>query len=426
MDLRREDFISQYPPLNYMNKGEVNDIWRREIIHLYIHIPYCVKKCGFCYYKSVASSDGSVPEEYVSALKKEIRAYALMPEIQSKNVRSLYIGGGTPTLLSEEQMGSLLSLVMQCFNFTSDFEFCSEAYPGPETTFSKINVLKSFGLQRLSLGCQSLDEEVLKANECNHDTKEFYTVFELARKAEIRTINIDLMSGLVGQSIESFMATINEIIKLKPENISIYKMEVYLNNAIYKRLRQGSITLISDEDEINYVKRGYARLLEMGYSFANHYNFMIAPEHDHIQRRGLWNGEDMLGVGASAHSCMNSFMFQDEPRIDNYIESLNRGEMPVVRAHEISKKEEMVQRVVLGLKNLKICRIQFLREFGMEIMDVFPEQFKMLEKEGFVKIKDNAIESTFEGALFADDIAREVCLPEHRDMMLGHVKRSLS
>lgn len=426
MDLRREDFISQYPPLNYMNKGEVKDLWRRDVFHLYIHIPFCIKKCGFCYYKSIASPNGTVPDEYVTALKKEIQAYASMPEIQSRDVRSLYIGGGTPTLLSEEQLESILSLVMKSFHFTADFEFCCEAYPGPETTLPKINVLKSFGLHRLSVGCQSLDEEVLKANECNHETKEFYKVFELARKASVRTINVDLMSGLVDQSIESFMDTINKIVVLSPENISIYKMEVYLNNSIYKRLRQGSITLISDEEEIKYVRKGYGRLLEMGYSLANHFNFMISQEHDHIQRRGLWDGEDMLGVGASAHSCMNLFMFQDEPRIENYIEMLNQGEMPVMRAHEISKKEDMVQRAVLGLKNLKISRTEFLKEYGIDIMDVFPKQFRMLEREGFVNIKDSAIESTFEGALFADDIARELCLPEHKDMMLGHVKRSIS
>ncbi len=426
MDLRREDFISQYPPLNYMNKDEVKDLWRRDVFHLYIHIPFCIKKCGFCYYKSIASPNGTVPDEYVTALKKEIQAYASMPEIQSRDVRSLYIGGGTPTLLSEEQLEFILSLVMKSFHFTSDFEFCCEAYPGPETTLSKINVLKSFGLHRLSLGCQSLDEEVLKANGSNHETKEFYKVFELARKASVRTINVDLMSGLVDQSIESFMDTINKIVVLSPENISIYKMEVYLNSSIYKRLRQGSITLISDEEEIKYVRKGYARLLEMGYSLANHFNFMISQEHDHIQRRGLWDGEDMLGVGASAHSCMNLFMFQDEPRIEHYIEMLNRGEMPVVRAHEISKKEDMVQRAVLGLKNLKICRTEFLKDYGMDIMDVFPKQFRMLEREGFVNIKDNAIESTFEGALFADDIARELYLPEHKNMMLGHVKRSIS
>jgi oxygen-independent coproporphyrinogen III oxidase len=424
MELKREDFINQYPPANHMNKAEVTEIWPKECLHLYIHIPFCIRKCGFCYYRSEAAGNRGVPEEYISALKKEIQAYAAMPEIQSRRIRSLYLGGGTPTLLSEQQLNSVLSLVMKSFDFISDFEFCSEARPGQETTISKLELLKSLGLNRLSLGCQSLDEDVLKASGCNHGVKEFYTVFEQARKVGVRIINTDLLSGLVNQSMDGFIKTIDGIIALRPENVSIYKMEVYLNSFLYKKLRQGTIKLISDEDETNHIRKGYAELLEAGYLQVDHFSFLTVPAYDHIQRRGLWHGEDMLGLGASAYSRMNSFLFQNEARVNDYIEKIKRGETTVVRAHRISQKEKMVQRMVFGLKNLKISRVQFLKDFGVEVMEIFPEQFKMLEREGFIIIGNDTIESTFEGALFADDIAREFYLPEHRDMMLGHVKRS--
>lgn len=424
MDLKREDFINQYPPLNFMNRLEVKNMWGRKCFHLYVHIPYCVRKCGFCYYKSVAAGNKPVPEEYMDALKKEIINYASMPEIQSKNVRSLYIGGGTPTLLSEAQLESLLSLIKSSFNFTPDFEFCSEARPGKETTLSKIELLKSYGLHRLSLGCQSLDENVLKANSCNHGADEFYETFELARKAGVRTINADLMSGMVDQPLESLMDTIEKVIRLRPENIAIYKMEVYLNNALYKKLRQQSICLISDEEETNHVIKACKKLLGSGYIMANHFSFMTSPEHEHIHRRGLWDGEDMLGIGASSHSCMDSFMFQNESRIDAYIELMKNGENPVTRAHEISKMEEMTQRMVLGLKNLNVDRAAFIDEFGVDALDIFGTPLKMLEREGFITIGDREIVSTFEGAVFADDIVREFYLPEHKELMLAHAKRS--
>jgi oxygen-independent coproporphyrinogen-3 oxidase len=424
MDLKREDFIIQYPPVNHMNKADVADMWQKNSLHIYMHIPFCVRKCGFCYYRSETAGTRGVPDEYVEAVKKEIKAYAAMPEIQTKQVRSLYIGGGTPTLLTEAQLESLLPLVLSSFDFAPGFEFCSEARPGKETSDTKLELLKSLGLNRLSLGCQSLDEEVLKVNHCNHGAEEYYTVFDFARKLGIRTINTDLLSGMVNQSLESFLGTIDKVIALRPENIAIYKMEVYLNSALYKKLRQGSIELISDEVESNYVRSGYRRILDAGYLQPDHFSFITAPEHVHVQRRGQWFGEDMLGLGASAYSRMNSFLYQNESRVDDYIAKIQRGEMAVVRAHRISQREKMVQRAVLGLKNCLIDRRKFYKDFGVDVMELFPEQLAMLERQGFITIREDLIECTFEGALFADDIAREFYLPEHRVMMLAHAKRS--
>ncbi len=407
-----------------MHKMDVEDMWQREPLHLYMHIPFCIRKCGFCYYKSNAAGTKGVPEEYVAALMKEIKDYASMPEIQSRKIRSLYIGGGTPTLLSETQMEAILSLLRKSFDFMPDFEFCSEARPGEETTLSKLELLKSFGLNRLSLGCQSLSEDILKANNCNHGVKEFYTVFEHARKAGVRTINVDLLSGLVNETLDTFMTTIDGIISLRPENVAIYKMEVYLNSALFRKLREGTIHLMSDEDEVVNIKKAYKKLLEAGYIQADHFSFMTSPEHDHVQRRRQWYGEDMLGLGASAYSRMNGFLSQNESRFPNYIEMINGGEKAVVRAHKISQKEKMVQRIVLGIKNMRIDRIKFQMDFGIEIMELFSEQLKMLESEGFITIHDDVIECTFKGAVYADDIAREFYLPEHKEMMLGHAKRS--
>ncbi len=424
INLKREDFINQYPPLNHMGRTEIENIWELPCFHLYVHIPFCVWKCGFCYYKSVAAGKKGVPEEYVEAIKTQIKAYASMPELKNRRVRSLYIGGGTPTLLSEEQLNSLLSLIKESFEFTQDFEFCCEARPGSETTLSKLEILKSFGLHRLNLGCQSLDEEILKINGCNHGVEEFYTVFKHAKKVGIRTINTDLLSGLVNETMESFLRTVNGIIELRPENIAIYKMEVYLNSALYKKLRDGSIKLMSDKEEEQHTRMAFARFLEAGYLQADHFSFYTGPEHDHVHRRGQWLGEDLLGVGASSYSRINSHLFQNESRVDVYINKISQGELPIVRAHKISQKEKMIQRVVLSLKNLKISRAEFLDEFGVDLLDVFPDQFTQLSNEGFLNIYEDRIESTFEGTVFADDIAKVFYLPEHRSMMLGHAKRS--
>lgn len=422
--LKREDFINQYPPLNFLSKQEVDAIWEKENFHLYVHLPYCVKKCGFCYYKSISLGNNSVPNEYMLALEKEIKMYASMPEVRSKKIRSIYFGGGTPTVLSCEQLEHLLQVIHSSFNFDPEYEFCCEARPGNETSREKLEILKKYGLKRLSLGCQSLDDEVLIENGRNHKSESFYNTFKLARELGIKSINVDLMSGLINQSMESWLDTIDKIIGLKPENVAIYKLEVYLNNDLYKRYREGNIKLISDEEEAEYAKIGYKKLMDAGYIMADNFSFVSSTEFHHVHRRATWNGEDMLGIGASAHSCFNDFLFQNETRIDNYIDKMNNGESAIIRAHKISAKEEMIQRVIFGLKSIKYNRNDFSEQFGIDVMDIFGEQLRMFEKDGFITINDEKIELTLKGAVFADDIVRELYMPEHKTMMLAHVKRT--
>jgi len=423
MELKREDFLAQYPPLYFLNKADVANIWDKEEIHLYVHIPYCAKKCGFCYYKSFPIGNAPIPDEYFEALKTEIEIYANMPEVQSKCLRSIYLGGGTPTLLSEKQIETLMMLIKSKFNFAVDYEFCSEARPGQETSLEKLRLLKALGMKRLSVGCQSTDDFVLESNGRNHNSKDFMDVFERARQTGIYCINVDIMSGMVNQSLESWLETVKTISDLKPENIAIYKLEIYLNNALYARYRKGNVRLISDAAEVEYARQGYGMLLDSGYRMADNFSFMLAPEYDHVHRREVWKGADMLGVGLSSHSCFNDYIYQNEPKLDDYMERLKRNELPVQRAHKITAREELIQRMVFGIKNLFFERAKFLEEFGVDVMDVFPEQLTSLEKQGFISIYPDHIRTSFEGAIFADDIVREFYMPEHRKTMLAHVKR---
>ncbi len=424
VSLKRENFISQYPPLNFLNREDVEKIWNKGEVNLYVHIPYCAKKCDFCYYKSFSIGDGQVPEEYLDALKKEIELYSKTPQMQGKVLRSIYIGGGTPTMLTEEQLSSLVCFIYSRFETAKeDFEFCCEARPGPNTTLEKLELLESLGLRRLSLGCQSLDDEILQVNGRHHNAAEFYNAFELSRKAGIDCVNVDLMSGLVNHSMESWVDTIKRIIGLKPENVSIYKMELYLNNALYSSYREGGIRLVSDSDEVLYIREGYKRLLEGGYTLADNYSFMSDPRYRHVQRREVWKGKDMLGIGLSAHSCFNGCIYQNESLLSNYMERLKRDEIPVYRAHKISSREHLIRRVIFGIKNLHLDRKGFEEEFGIDVMSVFGEQLVKMQEDGFIRIYHDYIETTVEGAIFSDDFVRELYLPEHRKMALAHVKR---
>lgn len=424
MDLKREDFINQYPPSNFLNKKDLNRLWRKEHFNLYVHIPYCQEKCEFCYYRSERLGDEEVPEDYVQALLKEIDLISRLPQVQRKVASSVYFGGGTPTKLGEGQMEAILTKISECFHLADDCELCMEARPGNETSKSKLELLMSHGLKRLSLGVQSLNDDILKINGRNHDAESFYRTFELAREVGVFSVNTDLMSGLVNETMEGWLDTIDKIVKLHPENIAVYKLELYLNNILYRRLRKKEITLISDQEEAEHVRAGFRRLLDSGYVAVTNFSFASDWKYNHVHRKKLWEGEDMLGIGASAHSCFDDFLYQNESDTRKYMSIVSKGELPINRAYYYSKREKMIQRMVFGIKGMVFERKRFEREFGVDPMIVFGEQLRQLEQGGFINIKENVIEMTFDGMIYADDIVRTFYLPHQKEAYLSHVKRN--
>lgn len=422
--LSREDFINQYPPSNFLNKADLEFLWKKERFNLYVHIPYCQEKCEFCYYKSQRLGEESVPDEYIDALIKEIELISSLPQVQRKEASSVYFGGGTPTKMTVDQFEKVLNKIKECFNLAHDYELCVEARPGNETNKEKLMLLKDYGIKRLSLGVQSLNEDILKVNGRNHTVDEFYRTFNLARECNIPSINTDLMSGLVNDTMEGWISTLDKIIELNPENIAVYKLELYLNNILYKRLRNNEITLISDEEEVEQVRVGFRRLMDKGYTAVTNFSFASDLKYNHVHRTKLWEGEDMLGVGASSHSCYDNFLFQNELNTQKYIKTVNEGKLPIMRAYYYGKKEKMIQRIVFGIKGLYFERKRFEKEFGVDPITVFRNELRELESKKFIEIHEDAIITTYEGMLFADDIVRIFYLPHQKAAYLSHVNRT--
>lgn len=424
LKLTREDFINQYPPSNFLNKRDLEHLWTKEHFNLYVHIPYCQEKCEFCYYKSQRLGDESVPEEYVDALLKEIEMISSMPQVQRKVASSVYFGGGTPTKLSAVQMKKILDRITTCFNLDENCELCFEARPGAETNEEKLSLLKEYKIQRLSLGVQSLNDSILKVNGRNHDVDAFYRTFELARKLKIPSINTDLMSGLVNETMDNWLTTLDKIIELHPENIAVYKLELYLNNVLYKRLRKKEISLLSDEEETEHVRVGFKKLMDEGYLAVTNFSFASDMKFNHVHRKKLWEGEDMLGIGASSHSCYDNFLFQNELNTEKYMDTVNAGKSPIMRAYYYNKREKMIQRIVFGIKGMNFERKRFEREFGVDPALVFGQELKELEQKGFIQIYEDVIKTTYEGMIYADDIVRIFYLPNQKEAYLSHVNRT--
>lgn len=424
VELRRKDFLNQYPLLNMMNKNCVENMNRPRPTHLYVHIPYCYKKCAFCYYKSGNLVSKEIPKEYFDALNKEIDQYA------GKNIilRSMYWGGGTPTTMSEQQMESLLHHIYSTFQVTDDFEFCCEVRPGPEVTDEKISILKKYKLKRISMGLQSLNPQILKYNGRNHNVEMFYRAYQKIRDAGIYSINVDLMSGLIGDTLLTFMDSLKELVSLSPDNITIYKLQLYYNSELYRKIRLENVDVTTDEEEFEMVSEAYDYLATMGYEPADNFSYKKSDAYNHLHRTATWNGEDMMGIGASSHSCVKNDIYQNEIDIDRYIERINEGKNSVMRAYSFSPFEDMLRHFIFGIKSCSYFLNNFKERFGVDSMRIFRDEVQWLidQEYAVLDLEHNILKTTKTGTLYADDIIRVFFPNEQKKINMGFKNRRLS
>lgn len=419
IELLRDDFINQYPPLNLMNKNQLEKLKARRPSHLYIHIPYCLKKCDFCYYKSFETKQLQVPDEYVNALIKEIE----MLDSDTVILRSMYWGGGTPTLLSCEQIEKIILAIKSRFVCSSDFEFCCEMRPGPETSEDKLQLLTQYGLKRASIGCQSLNSEVLRFNGRNHSTRSFMVTYEKIRKIGVDNINVDIMTGMIGDTAPQFMETVNRLVELKPENITIYKMQMYYNSTLYKKYHNSNIYWASDAEEAEMAKEAYQYILGSGYEFADNFSFRMNKKCEHIHRTGTWSGEDMIGVGLSSHSCVGNIIYQNENDLKEYFDRVNAGKKPISRAYEFSIYEAMIRHLIFGIKSCSYKLSSFNDRFGCNIEKIFMSEINYLKEQQWVVEKEDMLHATLQGALYSDDIVRLLFPKGQEKVKMGHRRR---
>lgn len=423
VELRRKDFLNQYPLLNMMNINYVADMKKPQPTHLYVHIPFCYKKCAFCYYKSENLVSKEIPKEYFDALIKEIDLYA------QKNIilRSMYWGGGTPTTMSEQQIEFLLNHIYSKFQITEDFEFCCEVRPGPELTDAKIEALQKNRIKRISMGLQSLNPQILKYNGRNHSVEMFYQTYKKIKDAGIYSVNVDLMSGLVGDTLSSFMESLKKLVSLLPENITIYKLQLYYNSELYRKIRQEKVDIITDEEEFHMISEAYDYLTSMGYKPADNFSFKKSDEYSHLHRVATWNGEDMIGIGASAHSCANRTIYQNEIDINKYIEIVQEEKSPIKRGYSFSIYEDMVRHFIFGIKSCFYPLENFRKRFGIDIMHIFNDEIQWLVEHEYAQIdlQRNVLTTTKIGTLYADDIIRAFFPDKQKEINMGFQNRHL-
>lgn len=374
---------------------------------IYIHIPFCKQKCYYCDFVSYSNKCSEV-KEYIESLKKEIEEF----DFSNYKVTSIYIGGGTPSYIDSIYIVEILSELKEKLKCNliefKDIEITIEVNPGTVDT-KKLNDYKKLGINRLSIGLQSTKNDILKKIGRIHTYQEFLEIYKLARETGFKNINIDLMIGIPGQKIGDLKNTLQDIIKLEPEHISVYSLIIEENTPIEKMLENGEIKLPDEDLERNmywYVKN----TLELnGY---NHYEISNFAKFGKESRHNLncWNQEEYIGFGVAAHSYLNGIRFSNTINVEEYIQHIenNRKEENIQIEESQSLEDKKNEFMMLGFRKIQGVDIaRFKEKFIDNPIFLYRENLNKLVEEGLVEVDLNHIKLTNKGIDLANLVFEE-------------------
>lgn len=352
----------------------------KEELSLYIHIPFCVRKCGYCDFLS-APADEKARDRYVQALLMEIERYQ-GTETADRKIKTLYIGGGTPSILSVDQLDCIMQKIKYTFNFCDDIEASMEMNPGTASK-EKCRALYQMGINRLSIGLQSTNDMELKTLGRIHSYEDFINTYTWCREAGFQNINVDLMAALPYQTVESYTTGLRKIIRLAPEHISAYSLILEEGTPFYQKYNSGCYPLPDEEQERLMYRETEQILAQAGYEryeISNYAKKGYACRHNLV----YWQGGDYLGLGLGSSSYMDGVRFHNTTDFNTYV---NQGAY-VEDREELSVQAKMEEFMFLGLRVMAgVSGTEFEKRFGKTMEDVYGDVLRKHEEEGLLQIE---------------------------------------
>lgn len=352
----------------------------KEELSLYIHIPFCVRKCGYCDFLS-APADEKARDRYVQALLMEIERYR-GTETADRKIKTLYIGGGTPSTLSVKQLECIMQKIKCTFNFHGDMETSMEMNPGTASK-EKCRALYQMGINRLSIGLQSTNDMELKTLGRIHSYEDFLNTYTWCREAGFQNINVDLMAALPYQTVESYTTGLRKIIRLAPEHISAYSLILEEGTPFYQKYNSGCYPLPDEEQERLMYRETEQILAQAGYEryeISNYAKKGYACRHNLV----YWQGGDYLGLGLGSSSYMDDVRFHNTTDLDTYVNQCAYVE----DREELSVQAKMEEFMFLGLRVIAgVSGTEFEKRFGKTMEDVYGDVLRKHEEEGLLQIE---------------------------------------
>ncbi len=417
-------FVANYPPFSVWTKGAVDADARPALasppgdvpLGLYLHIPFCRKRCHFCYFRVYTDKNASEVAAYLDALAGEWEMYNEQCAIAGRPLNFVYFGGGTPSYLSTRQLQGLVSRLDRVSPWRAAEEIAFECEPGTLTE-SKLRMIREIGVTRLSLGIENFDDQILEANGRAHRSAEIYRAYESARALNFPQINIDLIAGMLGETDEKWRASVDKTIDIAPDSVTVYQMELPFNTTISRNLLAGATGLQGDvaswSTKRRWVEEAFAALEAAGYLIGSAYTAVKSPSTKFVYRDRLWQGADMVGLGVASFGYVNGVHMQNLDTFEAYSRNIEAGALPLDRALRPTEEERFIREFVLQLKLGLIQPSYFDNKYGVDVLTRYRGQLRALADEGLVLTCRDEIALTREGLLRVDSLLPQFFKPEH-------------
>ena len=417
-------FIANYPPFSVWKKEAVETDARPALaappndvpLGLYLHIPFCRKRCHFCYFRVYTDKNASEVQAYLDVVAREWELYSAQPAIAGRPLNFVYFGGGTPSYISTTQLEGLVRRMDQVSSWRSAEEITFECEPGTLSE-GKLRAIRDIGVTRLSLGVENFDDAILEANGRAHRSGEIGRAYEFAQSLGFPQINIDLIAGMLGETDENWTACVERTIDMAPDSVTIYQMELPFNTTISRNLLSGAHAAPSQvagwATKRRWVKEAFEALERAGYSIGSAYTAVKSPSTKFVYRDRLWQGADMVGLGVASFGHISGVHMQNLDTFEAYCSAIEAGTIPLARGLRPTPEERMIREFVLQLKLGSIRPSYFAAKYGEDVVARYREQFDELAGEGFLETAPDRVTLTREGLLRVDTLLPRFFKPEH-------------
>lgn len=375
-------------------------------ISIYLHIPFCVRKCSYCDFVSYSAKpfeENHGINRYFEAIKQELIRYK--EKLSTYEVATIYLGGGTPSAVDGRLIHDLLIMIRASLNVTNDAEITIEVNPGTLTN-DKLNHYKAAGINRVSMGLQTTNDQLLETIGRIHSTNDFITSYHALRDAGFNNISLDLMFGLPGQTLSDIDRAINLIDQLKPQHVSAYSLKIEEGTPLFDAYEKGSVQLPSEELEREMYHRINSKLRELGiyqYELSNY----ALPGWESKHNTVYWENKPYLGVGVSSHSKLDDVRFSNTSNIHEYMDSIQKGESVIIDSEPIDAEEDLFESIILGLRLNKGIQIDLLNErYAIDFEARYEKVLSSLIQDHLIIREGNTIKLTELGR----DLANQVFL----------------
>jgi oxygen-independent coproporphyrinogen-3 oxidase len=410
-------FVSNYPPYSVWSEDAVAEAHRAldatapadRDLGLYLHIPFCRKRCKFCYFRVYTDKNFDEIGTYLNALGREVELYSEKRVLAGRPLKFVYFGGGTPSYISAKHLHALVERVQRVIPWDGVEEVAFECEPGTLTE-AKLQAIREVGVTRLSLGIENFDDDILRLNGRAHVSKEIDRCIPWIGSLGFDQLNVDLIAGMLGETWDKWRATVARTIALGADSVTIYQLELPYNTRFTKNILDGELEIPVADWELKREWHAYAidQFGAAGYETSSAYTMVKKLEKGHasrfLYRDSVWHGCDLLGAGVASFSHVNGVHFQNCDGWGEYLARVSEEELPVSRAFATSAEERLIREFILQLKLGTLGTAGFAEKFDVDVLERFAGPLEQLQKDGWLTVSENRIEMTPAGLLRVDSL----------------------